>query len=242
MPLPRLRRRNQMPADGLVGTEAAAAKSLQSNARNFKYPTAGFLTPVEHTLLYNMLSAPHVFPVSAMKETIEAEDFSEYLLTKQVLDKNSKEPPEYVCSSAQLTALLALAAEKWPPPENKDSEPSIPQILCKKLINTVVRHAAEHDLDRELKVQELLQPLEALKEEQGGATFVALVLPTYIGYGMSIATANPLPVLIGSMATQMLSARVIVKEQQENSNMSDLQNTTKRMADVETTSLLDEEY
>ena len=275
---------------GLVGTEAAAATAMQANAKNFSYPAAGFQNPIEHSLLYNMLSSPHVFPPQAVKDAIVAEDFSEYLATNELVKvlgiisvdssspQHQQQQQQHVCSYAQLSALLTLSAEKWPPPDNMtntdnsinsndsidfsdeqqqqqqpppppplpkiadDKDSSVPQVLCKHLLQTVIKHAAEHDLDREREVQELLEPLERLHRKKGNNLFLKLILPAYVGYAASIVTANPLPLLLGTMATQVMSVNMAAKEHRESSNLHDFQTRTNRMADAETTSLLDETH
>jgi hypothetical protein len=58
-----------------AGTEAEAKRNQEHNARTFRYPAAGFVTPIEYTLLHAMLAVPTVYPESVMFE----QDFSEFI-------------------------------------------------------------------------------------------------------------------------------------------------------------------
>ena len=113
-----------------VGTEAEA----KHNARTFRYSSAGFVTPIEYTLLYAMLAVPTVYPESVMLEHIHEQDFSEFLLVKiktppttaSRTNSSIDEPyeEEEAHSYAQLSALMNMAAEMWPPPkEEQQSSP-----------------------------------------------------------------------------------------------------------------------
>lgn len=222
---------------GPVGTEAVALENMKRNRKDFGYPAQGFVTPIEHSLLYAMISEPTLYPENVVKDQISEEDFTVYLLGKQV----SKEP---VISYAQLSAILTLSAEKWPPQQQQDDSQhaaptSVPQILCKALLQCVVRHAEQHNLDREAEVQELLAPVERLATKRDAKTELAVILPIYIGMGATLVTANPLPLWVGATVTNVMSSRVIAQEG-ERQNMSSIASETNRMADVEKASLLDE--
>jgi hypothetical protein len=70
-----------------------------------------------------------------------------------------------------------------------------------------------------------------------GKAEMKAILPFYLGYTVSILTANPIPMMIGfgMMAgnTQDITT--------ERTNMSKISNESHRIADVETTGLLDED-
>lgn len=229
------------PPPTVVGTEAVAAQNLIKNQYNFRYPKAGFCSKIEHSLLYSMLSRPDVYPASVIKDTIRNEDFSEYLL---LMPAKHQTDEQEICSYAQLTAILALAAEKWPPPaatsdnSNNENDAGIAQILCKVLLQCVIRHAEEHNLDRESEVQDLLQPLERVTLQKGRQSALAAILPAYIGLGASLlAGGNPLPFWIG----YAVSINAVANQERELANFRQIASTTNRMADVETTSLLTDE-
>jgi hypothetical protein len=137
----------------LQGTEAVAAKNLETNQQSFRYPATGFCSRIECSLLYAMISRPDVYPETVVQDAIHNEDFSEYLVVAQELQSQQHEE---VCSYAQLSAILALAAEMWPAPleRNNSDAINISQTLCKALLQCVIRHAKEHDLERESEVQE----------------------------------------------------------------------------------------
>mmetsp|Transcript_27846 Transcript_27846/g.51255 ORF Transcript_27846/g.51255 Transcript_27846/m.51255 type:complete len:385 (-) Transcript_27846:368-1522(-) len=80
----RQRRRNNARSSSngggvAVGTEANAIQNMARNAKHFGYPTEGFITPIEHSLLYAMIEFPEQYPESVVKSVIEEEDFDEYL-------------------------------------------------------------------------------------------------------------------------------------------------------------------
>ena len=226
---------------GPVGTEAVALENMKRNRKDFGYPSQGFVTPIEHSLLYAMISEPTLYPEKVVKDQIYEEDFTVYLVGKQV----SKEP---VVSYAQLSAILALSAEKWPPQPQQEQDDddsqqaaptSVPQVLCKTLLQCVIRHAEQHSLDREAEVQELLAPVERLATKRDAKAELAAILPIYIGMGATLVTANPLPLWVGAAVTNVMSSRVIAQED-ERQNMSSIASQTNRMADIEKASLLDE--
>ena len=182
-----------------VGTEAEAQKNQQRNARDFRYPKSGFVTPIEYTLLYAMLAVPQVYPIPVMLDTIAQEDFREYMLVRPPDNARDGEAEEDIYSYAQLSALMNLAAERWPPPrtpaagseadadDHDDEGPrrSVPQVLCRAVLQTVVRHAEENELDREAEVQELLEPLSRLNEKKADNAAWSVVVPMYLGLGAS---------------------------------------------------------
>ena len=61
-----------------IGTEAMVAQALERNSKIFNYPIQGFLSRVEHTLMYAMLTEPGIFPPSAVIEQIQSEDFEKF--------------------------------------------------------------------------------------------------------------------------------------------------------------------
>jgi hypothetical protein len=215
------------------GTEAVAAKNLKTNQQSFQYPASGFCARIEYSLLYSMISRPDVYPDTVVHDAIRDEDFSEYLVVVQ-----AQQQQEIPCSYAQWSAILALAAEMWPNPSDRsDASMNIPQTLCKTLIQCVIRHAQEHDLDRASEVKELLQPLQRIGRQKGRRGAVLQILPMYVGLGATLVLGgNPFPLWIG----YALSIKEIAKQEHEEKNLRQLASTTNRMADVETTSLLSE--
>jgi hypothetical protein len=252
-------RRNNSPETVVVGTEAIAKANLERNARDFAYPNAGFVHKIEYTLLYSMLQSPLIYPYDTIVKSIQEEDFEPYLL----IQSTNANDPEYR-SLAQLSALLALASEKFvassstinstsdsfDPYSQRTMESStnnaviptdsIPQVLCRKLIRTVVKYAEAYDLDRAACVQELLEPLSRLTSKKDVQQTAALLLPTYLGLGASILTGNPLPIYLGWAIGGALTAQDMDTLQNTSNNLRDLTATTNRAADVEKTSLLDE--
>ena len=113
----------------VVGTEAAAKKSLERDQKDFRYPDSGFVSPVEYTSLYSMfLDAPKIYPKSVIRNAIREEDFHQYLIVNPLRPNETEEVHSY----AQLSALLTPEAENFPSPQ-KASEAvrnnTIPQIL-----------------------------------------------------------------------------------------------------------------
>jgi hypothetical protein len=147
-------------------------------------------------------------------------------------------------SYAQLSALLTLAAQKFPPPATELYEAApkdtIPQILICALLQTVIRHVEEYDLDRETEVKELLEPLTQLTVKKDAQQTVAFLLPAYIGLGASVVTGNPLPMYLGWAIGGAITANDNTALQNSASNLSQLKSTTNRSADAEKAGLLEE--
>ena len=136
------RRRNRPTSESgtrAVGTEAQAIQNMTNNAKHFNYPKEGFITPIEHSLLYAMILHPEQYPESVIRNEIEDEEFEQYLFVKddsKLTSTNTNEPGEVGddsaiqhderASYAQLSALLALSAEKnssTPSQEKQQSQP-----------------------------------------------------------------------------------------------------------------------
>lgn len=132
-----------------VGTEANAIQNMTRNALHFSYPPSGFITPIEHSLLYAMIEYPERYPEEVVKNEIEDEEFEIYLYVKENEgstnrksnagrraddddgrveqlrgDNNDDEhdDEERPVSYAQLSALLSLSAEKNPSSPQEDQQ------------------------------------------------------------------------------------------------------------------------
>jgi hypothetical protein len=231
------------PNNVVVGTEALARRNIEHNGKSFRYPVNGFEHPIEHSLLYAMLSNPEIYPDNALQKEIRDVDFDEYMIVKSS-PSSTKEDDEITYSYAQLSAVLTLAAEKWPGDakiwDDGTQEDSIPKQLCRTLLRTVIRHAEAHELDREAEVRELLEPLERLTNQKDLQMSGAMLLPMYIGMGASMLTANPIPLYLGWVAGSALSMQDAATLNNQCNNLRQLQSTTDRMADVEKAGLLDD--
>lgn len=214
---------------GVVGTEAKALENIQHNRLHFNYPAgSNFCNPIEHSLLYSMISAgAKVYPEDVVLNHIKEEDFSEYL------EVQNNGPDSY----GQLSALLALSTEKFPTSTTGEKNASIPQALCKTVLRSVVKYAQEHDLDRQAEVEEVLQPVRLYVARKTGKAEMKAILPFYLGYTVSILTANPIPMMIGF--GMMAGGNQDITQERE--NMGEISNESNRIADVETTGLLDED-
>lgn len=245
----RKRSRSKSGRQGPVGTEAVAIANIEQNSRNFNYPDEGFVTRIEHSLLYAMISEPKMYPDAVIKEHIAEEDFSSYLLVAPSNNNRKEEEPRI--SYAQLSAIMALAAEKIPPPQEDDQVTTTkkrgkqreqplnnPQRLCKACLQCVVRYAEEHDLDRKAEVQELLDPVASHAAKRGEKAALIQALPFYVGYYAALVTLNPIPMLLGAAATSAIEQKDGSREEQQ--NVDTFASETERRADVEKTSLLDE--
>ena len=197
------RRRKNQTTPSVVGTEKAALDELKSNQKDFKYPAEGFVGKIEYTLLYSMLLNPDVYPEDVVKDFIAEEDFDQYLFVKDAHGQFAARSEtvtdvEPKVSYAQLSAILALSAEKFPPKDNKGENimnsstvskhgnKSISETMCKYVLKTIVRYAEEHDLDRQTEIQELLGPVERHAEKRNNKAALNQVLPFYIGYAATI--------------------------------------------------------
>jgi hypothetical protein len=231
-------KRNQMPkhydpSEGAVGTEAVAAASQRLNARHFKYPSSGFVTRIEHSLLYTMIREPDIFPVSTVLQAIDEEDFSIYFYVRPAPGTITV---EYDVSYAQLTALLALAGEEWP----HDSE--IPPTLCRKISQRVLRYADDHSLDRKTEMDELLQPLYRYAVRREARQQVKMLPWLVPALGASVVTGNPLPLYTAFVASNLVESKNIEKGANSTANTDRMVDSVVRQANMEQASLLQETY
>ena len=241
-----------------VGTEKIAKENLKRNAKDFGYPPAGFVTPVEYSLLYAMLSEPKVYPESVILKEIADTDLEEYMLVNNTNEsRTSADAGQHSHSYAQWSALLAIAMQKWPAQpksttnsnSNMDSDSdttsttstNVPQVLCQTLLKAVIRYAEEHDLDRQEEIQEFLQPaVTCSRQRMEKETNLKVVLPMYVGASLTILTGNPIPLWIGYGAGFKNAAETDAAFSNEQANLQSITQKSNRMADVEKTSLLDE--
>lgn len=226
------------------------------------------------------MNHPDVYPSSTIYTMMKSENYIQYIYvntnrtTTTTTTNNtttSKDDTDPICSYAQLSALLALAAEKWPPPSSSSSStdgttvangPSrrnyddddvsnnnnnnsttnidnynlnIVQLLCQILIQTIVRHAEIHQLDRETEINELFIPFQRVTTNKANQSAIMAIVPAYIGMATSIITGgNPIPFYIG----YMMSINAIINQEKELANFKQVAQTTTRMSNVETTNLL----
>ena len=224
------------------GTQQTAQSHMESNRKHFKYPEEGFVTPIEHSLLYAMIMEPTIYPLDVIRQAIHEQDFDEFLIIKNTRRKSAAvEGEEEICSYAQLSALLSLAMQKWPPSKDKENpQDNVPQLLCQALLRTVIHYAQKHDLDREHEIAEFLNPaVERTKQRLDNAANAKMNLPFYLGIGLSLATANPLPMYLAYAAgtASFLKDDVVTKE---GVHLEKVANQSRRSANVETASLMDE--
>ena len=249
-----------------TSTEAAAAAALRRNARDFSYPPGGFVHPIERSLLYSMLGEPGVYPPGVVGEHIDGEDLGAYLAVRGAHGAGAgagagaggggvrgaggedEEEEEDSASYAQLGALLALAAEKFPPGqaggddeggggERDPGQADVPRRLCRAVLRTVVRYAERNGLDREAELRELLDPVERRARRRSNGAAWRQILPFYVGYAASLVTANPLPMLLGAGFMVGGDAK---KAEDEGRNHEAISQHAERSGDVERAGLLDE--
>lgn len=218
---------------GPIGTEAMAAENVERNAKIFQYPPQGFLTRIEHSLLYSMILEPSIFPPDAVKEMIAEEDLEQYLYARPPPKTSLKELP---VSYAQLTALLVLAGEEW------TAESRIPQILCDAIVKTVIGYAESHGLDRKVETQELMTLLLEYSRKRGDKVTLSTIVPIYIGGFASVATGTPIPFWITYVASFAVNRKSIKKEARSDANHMYIQEAVGRASVVEHASLLTESH
>jgi hypothetical protein len=218
--------RQRRNAPRMQGTETFSLQQLERNRTAFGYPEEGFEVKIEFSLLYAMLSAPDTYPAEALRAMIEETDFIEYMTAK-----------DGQTSYAQLSAILSYAAETNPPTVSTTnvSEGTVAQKLCKKILQTVIRYAEEHELDRQTEIDEVLTPVHRVARDRIERKELAAILPLYLGYSAALLTANPLPLLVGAMG---LAAAPNNRTEME--NMDAIIGETNRKSDIERTGLLDE--
>jgi hypothetical protein len=218
--------RQRRNAPRMQGTETFSLQQLERNRAAFDYPKEGFEVKIEFSLLYAMLSAPDTYPAEAVRAMIDETDFTEYMTTKDGQTKYG-----------QLSAILSYAAETNPATVSSanTSEGSVAQKLCKKILQTVVRYAEEHELDRQTEINEVLTPVKRVARDRIERKELQAILPLYLGYSAALLTANPLPLLVGAMGLAAAPGN-----RTELENMDAILSETDRKSDVERTGLLDE--
>ncbi|GKY97088.1 hypothetical protein MPSEU_000667300 [Mayamaea pseudoterrestris] len=226
-------RRGMLASKAPVGTEAVALKNIRENSKTFDYPPTGFTTPIEHSLLYATIGQPNLFPNSVIQSIMADEDFTQYLYVRHD-DKLNNNPDGTKTSYAQLSAILALAAEVWPPDND------ISKLLCKALLQCIVQYSDEHGLDRESEVRELMLPLLRLNERRAGRNALATLLPMYAGLAAAMVTLNPALLWAGYAIGNYYNIKAAVDDSGRQKKMQAICTETNRAGDVEQTSLLDE--
>lgn len=242
--------RSSRSKDVVQGTQATAQKHRESNRKHFNYPEEGFVSPIEHSLVYAMVNEPSVYPPDAIRRAIDDQDFSEFLTVNDNVQDSSRSIAsslsinEERCSYAQLTALMSLSMQKWPAPLDDDPAvqdiQNVPHVLCQALLRTVVQYANKHDLDRQAEITEFLQPaVDRTRQRLGRAIHVKFILPYFAGAALSIATGNPLPLYLaytGGMVSY-LKDDAVTKEKE---HALQVHKQSQRASNVETASLMDE--
>lgn len=215
-----------------VGSEALANAQIEVNAKAFNYPSTGFVTRIEHSLLFTLVREANIYPSATVIQAIVDENYSIYF---HVRPRPRTSIIEYDVSYAQLTALLALAAEEWP----HDSQ--VPLVMCQKITHCVLRYANDKGLDRKMETDDLLQPLykyACQREAKQSKKMLAWLIPALAG---SIMVGNPLPVYAALVTSNLAYTKDIDKSNISNSNTDRIMNTGERTANVEHTSLLHED-
>jgi len=228
------RKRNRDRDLSCVGTEAVANSQQQVNARTFQYPESGFVTRIEHSLLYVMIrDGKEVYPEKIVLKAIEEENFSPYIYVRP---RKGQSVAEYEVSYSQLTAVLALACEEWP----HDSD--IPPVLCQKVSQCILRYAKDQGLDRKMELDDLLQPLyryAVQREAKQSKKMLAWIIPAL---GASVLVGNPLPVYAAVLGTNVAQTKAIEKGNISNTNTDRMMSSGERIANLEHASLLEAEY
>jgi hypothetical protein len=304
----------------VVGTEQWAQQEIQKNMKLYHYPQNNqeFVHKIECTLLYNMMYYPNIYPVHVVHAKIlEEDDYTQYIYLQENEEKRrsttttqphtgsassassastsssslSSSVPS--CSYAQLTALLALAAEKWPPStssttttttttptttssssssnnarrknyydheedaadddddeyeqsrrqrrhqqqqqQEEKTEINIVPTLCQLLIQCIIRHCNQYNLDRETEINELFLPFQKVTSDQTTKRAIMSTLPAYMGLTVTILSGgNPIPFYIG----YAMSIKAISEQETQLENYHHIAQTTNRMSHIETTNLL----
>ncbi|KAL3784236.1 hypothetical protein HJC23_013523 [Cyclotella cryptica] len=240
-----------------VGTEAKALENISKNAQFFNYPPEGFITPIEHSLLYAMILYPEQYPESVVRKEIHDEEFDAYLYVKDPVsqqaaaaaaaaERNYQQQQQYVTILCRGTTSILRTIECLARPIGREksihgrtrtsfAQLSIGQTLCRKLLKTVTKYAESHSLDRHREIRELLDPVEKRCQIRNEQAALKQLLPAYAGYTLSLVTGNPLPLLIGAAALVGNDPMV-----EENENVHGFRGMGGRTADLETVGLLDE--
>ena len=281
------RRRNRPTNESgtkAVGTEALAIQNIANNSKHFNYPKEGFITPIEHSLLYAMILYPEQYPESVIRKEIEEEEFEQYLFVKDdgkfshgAPATNDSASGDHVdqdainyderASYAQLSALLALSAEKNPAtPSGEKSqtqpepEPQTRNSLTMQATSNITRSkpANEEQLTigqilcrKILKTVTRYSEAHNLDRQQEISELISPVEKRCQIRNEQAALKQLLPAYAGytlSLVTGnplplLLGAASLAGQDpmmEENSNVSEMRGMGGRMGDMETAGLLDE--
>ncbi|KAG7340316.1 hypothetical protein IV203_023859 [Nitzschia inconspicua] len=240
-------------------SEAVAQKAQQQNAKAFSYPPQGFQTPIEHTLIHTMIRETSIFPAEAVLDAIAKEDFVQYFFVNEdnknkqkraALDSvenddntnsNISNSPTTTTTTthpsnisyAQLTALLALAGEEWA------ESTKVPEKICQCISKQIVNYANRHNFDRQQELQDLIEPLLEYARKARRKQSLQL-LPWFAAVAVSVV--NPLAFYTTYMAMIAVNGEVMAKRDMSDRNTLDIVDLSNRRANVEKSSLLDEDY
>jgi len=184
-----------------------------------------------------MISQPTgTYPNEIIEREIEDDDLHAYLRVN-----TSKENEEPRISYAQFSALLSRSAVKnfkevKERSSDRNKKKDIPEILMKRILKIVVQHAEKNGLDRESEVKELFEPVERYANLRGEKEALKNILPLYVGYAASLATGNPLPLIMGFVAGNSMPDKMA----SERRNVDAYEKQSSRAANSEKASLLDE--
>mmetsp|Transcript_27683 Transcript_27683/g.31051 ORF Transcript_27683/g.31051 Transcript_27683/m.31051 type:complete len:317 (-) Transcript_27683:18-968(-) len=267
------RRRNnhnqqqQQRVKPVQGSEVVAVESQQVNAKTFKYPSGGFETWIEHSLLYTMIRESNIFPPETVLKAIDEEEYTQYFIIKQKQqhhnhqrkinndnDDYNSDGNKYSTTLAAATATTitatttAVAAEVSYAQltallalagEEWSSSSEVPQQLCKAISKQIIKYANKHDLDRQQELKELLNPLIDYAKGRGRKQALQM-LPWFAA--LTVSTINPLAFYATYMSMLAANSDSLSKGDRADRNTIDMAEMGSRHGNVEKASLLDEDH
>lgn len=265
------RRRNnhnqqqQQRVKPVQGSEVVAVESQQVNAKTFKYPSEGFETWIEHSLLYTMIRESNIFPPETVLKAIDEEEYTQYFIIKQKQQRHNHQrkinddyddyningdrdsatlaaaktitaTTKAVASEVSYSQLTALLALAG---EEWSSSSEVPQQLCKAISKQIIKYANKHDLDRQQELKELLNPLIDYAKGRGRKQALQM-LPWFAA--LTVSTINPLAFYATYMSMLAANSDSLSKGDRADRNTIDMAEMGSRHGNVEKASLLDEDH
>ena len=265
------RRRNnhnqqqQQRVKPVQGSEVVAVESQQVNAKTFKYPSEGFETWIEHSLLYTMIRESNIFPPETVLKAIDEEEYTQYFIIKQKQQRHNHQrkinddyddyningdrdsatlaaaktitaTTKAVASEVSYAQLTALLALAG---EEWSSSSEVPQQLCKAISKQIIKYANKHDIDRQQELKELLNPLIDYAKGRGRKQALQM-LPWFAA--LTVSTINPLAFYATYMSMLAANSDSLSKGDRADRNTIDMAEMGSRHGNVEKASLLDEDH
>jgi hypothetical protein len=254
------------------GSEAVAVESQQINSKTFKYPPQGFVTPIEHTLLYTMIRESSIFPPETVLEAIDNEDYTQYFYINEkekkqsgVMDSQQQQQQQqqqqhqdhgsdYQSSTTTTTTTTTSSAA-----QSSNSNISYAQLTAvlalsgeewsdstkvpERLCQAISKQIVKYANQHDLdRQQELKELIDPLLDYANNSRTKQSLQLLPWFAALTVSTINPLAFYTTYMTMIAVNGENLAKRDMADRNTIDIAELSSRKANVEQASLLDEDY